>query len=165
MISPKATLIALSAAAITLAACAVSHAELRFGPWAYWAPYYFPPPAQLISMGLLPESFLPRYETPNPLPPPDGYCPPPPPRRGKRVAASAPRDQTFTEQMSAPLVDVPRRSGGSGYIGPQNSERRPLPSRDTKPRVGSSERPKPVGSDPGARRSILPATRNVNQAQ
>lgn len=50
-------------------------AEERFGPWVYFAPYYFPPDGTCKGHCLSPNDFLPTYESPNP-PAPNGECPP-----------------------------------------------------------------------------------------
>jgi hypothetical protein len=55
-------LVVISAIAIT----ASSHAEERFGPWVYFAPYYFPPDGCCLGYCFGPADFLPRYESPNP---------------------------------------------------------------------------------------------------
>lgn len=65
--------------------------EERFGPWKYFAPYYFPVDKSCLGHCFGPDDFLPRYETPPPPKPRyDGDClnpsmpasmPPVPPRR------------------------------------------------------------------------------------
>ena len=44
----------------------------RFGPWRYFAPYYFPKGNQCKGYCLTPKDYLPKYEDPNP------YIPGPP---------------------------------------------------------------------------------------
>ncbi len=39
-----------------------------FGPWRYYAPYYFPPEVTQGPTCFRPQQFLPRYQDPNPLP-------------------------------------------------------------------------------------------------
>ena len=62
------------------------HADLGtvFGPWRYYAPYYFPPEVTQGPTCYRPQQFLPRYQDPNPLPdipeprqPAPGYGPAP----------------------------------------------------------------------------------------
>lgn len=43
--------------------------EERFGPWLYYAPYYFPRHGACEGFRFGPESFVPQYETPPPLTP------------------------------------------------------------------------------------------------
>jgi hypothetical protein len=50
----------------TIALAASSHAEERFGPWLYFAPYYFPPDGCCLGYCFGPNDFRPRYESPNP---------------------------------------------------------------------------------------------------
>lgn len=40
--------------------------EPRFGPWVYFAPYYFPPDDCCCGYCFGPMDFLPQYESPNP---------------------------------------------------------------------------------------------------
>ncbi len=55
---------------------ALSHTEERFGPWLYYAPYYFPPDGCCLGHCFSPDEFRPRYEAPNP-PQPKNDAPPP----------------------------------------------------------------------------------------
>ncbi|MBM4329282.1 MAG: hypothetical protein FJ118_19220 [Deltaproteobacteria bacterium] len=65
-----------------------------FGPWKYFAPYYFPQSGCCLGYVLSPHDYLPKYEDPNPpvpglpLPP---ACPPPMPaiKKGGPMAAHA----------------------------------------------------------------------------
>ncbi len=68
---------------------AVSHASadtgFRFGPWLYFAPYYFPSSGSCMGICFTPAHFIPRYESPNP-PAPGPYAGPAavphPPKKG-----------------------------------------------------------------------------------
>ena len=55
---------------------ALSQSEERFGPWLYYAPYYFPPDGRCLGHCLSPDDFRPTYESPNP-PQPKNDAPPP----------------------------------------------------------------------------------------
>jgi hypothetical protein len=70
-----AALILIVAAALFTALPSLSFAEERFGPWAYYAPYYFPPDMVFAGRLFCPEDFAPRYESPNP-PQPSNAVPP-----------------------------------------------------------------------------------------
>ncbi len=101
----RLALILTLAVACAAAMPADSQAELRFGPWVYWAPYYYPSPEKLRALGFRPEDFAPRYQSPNPLPPgAEGECLPPPPRRPTKVASRPLRSRIA--QPQAP--DTPR---------------------------------------------------------
>ena len=43
-----------------------SHAEPRFGPWLYYAPYYFPPDGCCLGYCFGPDDFRPRYRVTQP---------------------------------------------------------------------------------------------------
>jgi hypothetical protein len=64
--------------AATLGICSDARAvpEERFGPWLYYAPYYFPRHGVCKGFCVGPESFGPRYEDPNPLSPGPPLSPP-----------------------------------------------------------------------------------------
>jgi hypothetical protein len=100
-----------------------SHAEPRFGPWLYYAPYYFPPDGCCLGYCFGPDDFRPRYESPNPpLPSHDvGAClPGPRPAPYPKKVASRP-------QMSRPapsMAPVPR---------PSRSERTGVPASVASP--------------------------------
>jgi hypothetical protein len=61
---------------------ALSNTEERFGPWLYYAPYYFPPDGCCLGYCFSPDEFRPVYESPNPPQPRDDappQCAPAPP--------------------------------------------------------------------------------------
>ena len=43
-----------------------SHAETRFGPWLYYAPYYFPPDGSCLGYCFGPDDFRPKYRVAQP---------------------------------------------------------------------------------------------------
>jgi hypothetical protein len=73
----------IAIAALALAASALCEFGPRFGPWKYYAPYYFPKRG-CMGMCISPRDFVPTYEDPNPLVP--GLPTPlPPPRKVHKV--------------------------------------------------------------------------------
>jgi hypothetical protein len=103
---------------IILSACCVAHAELRFGPWVYFAPYYFPPEGSCNGCPVGPQDFLPKYESPAPPMPSYDPGPPPepkPPKKGKvkSPVAAGPMPQMMQEPAMQPPPDV------MGNMGPQ----------------------------------------------
>lgn len=140
---------------------ATAQAELRFGPWVYWAPYYYPSPEKLRQLGFTSKDFAPRYQSPNPIAPKsDGYVPPPPPPR--KVAARSPqRGRVATPVANAPRVQPqsvsrPRSTLRKPRISSQptaaRSTRAASPPPDAKRLYwGSRDKPRAIGSDPGSR--------------
>lgn len=125
----KAKLIVFVGLALTVAMFSAANAELRFGPWVHFAPYYFPPAASGLGICFNPDDFAPKYEAPNPLrPPADGYCPPPVRRPARKVAQAIPRSQ-----LSAPLADVGPRIRPHRITSPTSAA--PTPSGQSAPRL------------------------------
>jgi hypothetical protein len=78
-------LLIVTAAALTVASSGYCEFGPRFGPWKYYAPYYFPRTG-CLGMCFSPADYVPIYEDPNPLVP--GLPTPlPPPRRPTKVKA------------------------------------------------------------------------------
>ena len=116
----KAALVLIVAASFVLLLQVPAPAEERFGPWVYYAPYYFPPDGTCNGLCLSPSAFLPTYESPNP-PEPNGERPPRPPREARqptKVAAHTPH--TGPSSMDAP----PPRQSGSNRFSPIEKPRR-----------------------------------------
>jgi hypothetical protein len=147
-------LVILSAVAIA----ASSNAEQRFGPWLYWAPYYFPPDGCCLGYCFGPDDFRPRYESPNP--PIPSYdigacvgCPQPAPypqkvhprRHMSRPAPSMAPVSRLKESRPSPSEtrvlqsSRPNRTGVPASITSAPTERNQLPSAG-----GSLHRPQPV---------------------
>lgn len=80
--------------------------ELRFGPWAYFAPYYFPP-FVFDNCAVPAVAFEPKYESPPPAMP--KWAPPPPPEsKSKKSRKSTARTQPMEQRMwEAPPVLPP----------------------------------------------------------
>lgn len=152
-------ILALSALLVTPAFTLPSHAEVRFGPWVYYAPYYYPPDNQCLACVNSPLDFLPRYESPNPPAPsydPGPQCPPMPPAKTK-VRKSAALHAPGSQSISKPPVrraPQPKRSiePVDGFGRQQRSSERPQSinePRASKPGSQDSvERPQPVSSAP-----------------
>ncbi len=92
-----------------------SHAEPRFGPWAYFAPYYFPPDGCCLGYCFGPDDFRPRYESPNPPIPSHDVgaclgCPRPAPYPRK----VAPRPHMSRSAPSMTPVPRPSRTDRTG---------------------------------------------------
>jgi hypothetical protein len=93
----------------------------RFGPWVYYAPYYFPRDGCCNGFHLGPEDFRPKYEDPNPLSPWSPAPPPPPvltgatqcppaagPRGKKSASVRAPSHRAVSRPLSAPSETRPQ---------------------------------------------------------
>ena len=91
--------ILIVAAALFMALPSLSSAEERFGPWVYYAPYYYPPNMKFAGRPLLPQDFAPKYESPNP-PQPSNAVPP------------------RTMEQRKPVTKVSNRRMNSGTGGP-----------------------------------------------
>ncbi len=77
--------------ACAFAAQAEAYTGYRFGPFLYYAPYYFPPNGSCMGQCFTPDDFKPQYEDPNPLPPPMGRFPAPRPHPQKvKITKSQP---------------------------------------------------------------------------
>jgi hypothetical protein len=133
---PALILFAVMAFVVALQAPACA-AEERFGPWVYYAPYYFPQGNSCMGYFLTPLDWLPKYESPNPPRPSyGGPClnpgmPAPPPRkvtrhasRGAHVAPpmalspAPPRSQMNQSQFGSSLKPI-RQSGQAVSSGPR----------------------------------------------
>jgi len=106
-----------------------SHADPRFGPWVYFAPYYFPPDGCCLGQCFGPADFLPRYEAPNP----------PIPSHDVGACLQCPRPASY------PTKGVPRqhvsRPAASRAIAPMPSKAVvPAPSRAIAPAVQPKNR-------------------------
>ncbi|MEW6114377.1 MAG: hypothetical protein AB1664_19745 [Thermodesulfobacteriota bacterium] len=109
-----------------------------FGPWKYFAPYYFPRGGCCLGYVLSPHDYLPKYEDPNPpvpgLPLPPAYPPPMP--AIKKGARMAPHAQAVSPQpvQSAPrqiIRPVPRAT--TAMEGQPGNSPRMVPTSPTQP--------------------------------
>lgn len=96
-----------------------------FGPWKYFAPYYFPVSGQCMGICFTPADFIPTYESPNPPAPGpySGPVMPPPPAKvagGKSLRPLPPAEQ-YTP-APRPSSTVPTRMS-------------PIQSPEAKPRM------------------------------
>lgn len=153
----KPALITLAAVALIIVLHASACAGERFGPWVYYAPYYFPPDSSCLGHLLSPADYVPRYESP--LPPKPSYggdccypsMPVPPPPRMARHAPRGPHVATPRAVLSPPA--------GSNQT-PLRSSLRPV----NQSRGAAPNGPRPV-NHPGPQGRIVPAQGNVNQAR
>lgn len=81
------------------------NAEMRFGPWAYYAPYYFP--QNVPGCPINPVDQLPTYESPNPpLPSHDpGPCAAQAPPRYKKVSSGVSSPASQHVQRRIPITE------------------------------------------------------------
>ncbi|MBI5251151.1 MAG: hypothetical protein HY912_16810 [Desulfomonile tiedjei] len=101
---------------IVVGAVSYGHAGERFGPWKYYAPYYFPPEG-CMGHCWSPLDFLPTYETPPP--PRPSYDP------GGMTCQAPPAIRKVTSPYSAAVH-------GSGPIRPQRMYQRSQIDNSTK---------------------------------
>jgi hypothetical protein len=138
-----------------------SNAEQRFGPWLYYAPYYFPPDGCCLGYCFGPDDFRPRYESPNPpLPCHDvGACLP-----GPRTAPY-PQKVSSRQQVSRPapaMAPVPRSSRSDRTVVPAGISSLPPDRNQLSSSGGSLQQPRsithpgPQTSDPGPRTVTRP---------
>ncbi len=136
-----------------------SYPEPRFGPWVYFAPYYFPPDDCCCGYCFGPMDFLPQYESPNPpIPSHDvGAClncgePDPyprkirPRRRASRPAPSiAPVPRLRESRPAALIAPEPRlnerrpAASEQGVSRPPSTGRTGIPASITSPPPQTSE--------------------------
>jgi hypothetical protein len=151
----SAVLFAIFTITFVIASQVPSYAEERFGPWVYYAPYYYPPDNLCLACVSSPLDFLPRYESPNPPIPshdPGPQCPPEPIRKvGPQNSAG------FMPPEPGPVY-APRRGrmhGAPRALAPVSSYE-PLPGNR------SVQQPQPVSSGPQSI-SPAPAPHRANQ--
>ena len=160
MIYPRLAIIAALLAVLLFALPMTSHSEERFGPWAYFAPYYFPPDKCCLGHCFGPEDFGPRYESPNPPIPKSDPPPPPEPRRQRvqkvpQVAGHVPHAQLAPDPIPMPPAPGPApraissRAISDRPISAAQTVSRPGPSGPNKPingpRAANTTQPRPVG--------------------
>jgi hypothetical protein len=132
---------------------ALSDTEERFGPWLYYAPYYFPPDGCCLGHCFSPDEFRPVYESPNPPQPrndaPPQCAPAPPPSktasRAKNVAHEAqqiPLVKPILSTKGKPSGAVAAsRPISAGAIKPKNDLPRSGGQHITGPSLGKSSQP------------------------
>jgi len=157
MRNPRPALFLLLCLAVALFAAADSRAELRFGPWVYYAPYYFPPNEACPGRCLMPEEYAPRYESPNPFPPrADGDCrrltSPPPPMGAECTPGAPPPRRLARATRPAPPTGPPA-------VRPRSSSTsRVVPAQRSRPHEGSVYPRRAPKTDRGARPRLAPTT-------
>lgn len=112
---------------VTVGVVSICHAGERYGPWKYYAPYYFPPDGCLgCCWSAL--DFLPKYETPPPARPsydPGGMmCPTPRPVR-KVARAASPNMQVDRPVKPRQIQPRSQFDNSTGLSAPPIVNRRP----------------------------------------
>jgi hypothetical protein len=128
---------------------ALSHSEERFGPWRYYAPYYFPPDRCCLGYCFSPDDFRPTYESPNPPQPkndapPRCAAPPPPPQNAAHRGNPAPQAARQMPPMKPMLGDRPGAPAKRPFPGSAATYREATPTPG-QPRAALSPR---QGSQP-----------------
>jgi hypothetical protein len=155
----KPVLASLAVIALVVALQAPAFAmEERFGPWVYYAPYYFPPDNMCMGCFLSPLDWLPRYESPNPCRPfYGGDCAhpsmPAPPRK---IGRHAPRMASVGPPVAASPAPVRAQMSPSQF--------RPALRPIGQPRGMVSSGPIPVNHS-GPQQGLAPAQRNIGPAR
>lgn len=147
---------ALLVLTVVLLATGVAYAQTgeRFGPWLYYAPYYFPQGGLCKGYCLSPDDFVPRYEDPNPEAP--APVRPLPPRKRIRkthrghASLAAP---SVRVRSVRPTISRPSRNKSTKRFGSESSD---VPTvRGIKP---AARRPAPVtGANPKLVEPTVPA--------
>jgi hypothetical protein len=109
---------------------ALSNTEERFGPWLYFAPYYFPPDGCCLGYCFSPDEFRPVYESPNPPQPkndaPPQCAPAPPP---SKTAGKSKKVGPEAQQIPAVKPMLSTKGNPSGPV----AASRPISASATKP--------------------------------
>jgi len=130
-------ILVLLAAIMVFPTQVLSNSEERFGPWVYYAPYYFPPDGCCLGYCFSADELIPRYESANP-PQPRNDAPPrcdaPPPRHPSKVAA---RPGEASSEAPRP-VPVARPRGTDRDSTSSAVSKRPFPPGAARPEAGSS---------------------------
>jgi|GEM_PF-1539547 len=115
-----------------------AHSEERFGPWKYFAPYYFPPDKCCLGHCFGPDDLFPRYETP------------PPPKPSYATDCLAP----------GMLGPMPRKRFARSHPNMRPSARpAPIRSNQMSPPTVSSPKPQTRNIVPATPRVMSPSTR------
>jgi len=94
---------------------AYADVEPPFGPWRYFAPYYYAPNHTCEGFLLTPEQFMPRYEVPNPLVPGVPIPVVRPQKGGKGKVVAKGRPGYYRQVAPMRRMPVPGRSAGLIY--------------------------------------------------
>lgn len=157
----KIVLICVIAIISALAAQTSSHSEERFGPWVYFAPYYFPPDGCCLGQCFGPDDFLPRYESPNPPIPSHDVgaclsCPRPAPYP-RKVAPRSHVSRTARSMTPVPRSSHTDRTGVPASITSPPPDKIQLPSnRGSLQQPQAVSHPGPETKDTGSRTVTRP---------
>jgi hypothetical protein len=136
---------------------ALSDTEERFGPWLYYAPYYFPPDRCCLGYCFSADEFRPVYESPNPPQPRNDAPPqcapaPPPSKTGSRLRNLA------HEAQQTPLLK-PMLSN-RGNLSRSAAASRPISSSAIKPQTDLTRSGGKHVTGPSARKGSQPGLIN-----
>lgn len=115
----------------------------RFGPWKYYAPYYFPKNG-CYGICFSPDDFKPVYEDPNPLAPKGVYRPqplPPIPGGVRKVTAAPPARPAAQRRIMQPMTKPHGQMRPMSK--PQTPKQRPTVSTPPPPRQDLQVKPPP----------------------
>jgi hypothetical protein len=151
-----AVIFAILTITFVIASQVPSYAEERFGPWVYYAPYYYPPDNLCLACVSSPLDFLPRYESPNPPIPshdPGPQCAPGPIQKvGPRGSAG------IMSPESAPMYAPRRGRMPQRSLAPVSSFE-PLPNRSAQQPQSVDSGPQPISPAPAPHRANQPMFR------
>jgi hypothetical protein len=120
-----------------------AYSEERFGPWKYFAPYYFPPDKCCMGHCFGPDDVFPRYETP----------PPPKPNYG---------GDCCNPSMPASMAPMPRKRPGASHARLQPMPGpRPVNINQQEPQAVSTPKPQTQNSAHAARRVSRPTPKQA----
>lgn len=140
----------------SIAISASSHAEQRFGPWVYFAPYYFPPDGCCLGYCFGPDDFRPRYESPNP----------PIPSHDIGACLGCPQPAPYPRKV-APQHHISRSAPSMAPV-PRLKESRPSPSATRAPHPSQPDRtgvPASITSTPTDRSQMSSTGGSLGQPQ
>jgi hypothetical protein len=152
----KTLLLCVLAILSTIAIAASSQAEQRFGPWAYFAPYYFPPDGCCLGYCFGPDDFRPRYESPNP----------PIPSHDIGACLGSPQPAPYPKKV-APPRHISRSAPSMAPV-PRLKESRPSPSTLRAIQPSPSDRtgvPASITSTPPERNQLPSSGGSLQQPQ
>jgi hypothetical protein len=140
-------LAAIFAVGLILTDQAYSDFGPRFGPFKYFAPYYFPSDGCCRGLWLKPEHYRPLYEDPNPTSPgePTAIQPQPRPKKKTISVSVMPQKSQLTKPKLPETVESSQRLKGPASGRPQSLRVTP-PANSAGPRPISPPLPGPASA-------------------
>lgn len=103
-----------------------------YGPWRYFAPYYFSPSRSCAGVPLTPDDFKSKYELPNPVVPGEPVPAPPERKVKSKVMVKTPRMNPIMPPMGRPdMRVVPNCAPRPGVCAPMVMRKPPYPPAPT----------------------------------